>query len=673
MIKSSEPKYKVKVVKNVMIPMRDKIKIAADLIMPDAKGKFPAIIQYHPYRKDDISLTNNDAHYYFAQRGYVGVRLDVRGTGSSEGYSVLEYSPEEQRDSYDAIEWIGEQDWCNGNVGIWGISYSGQTAMTAAFMNPPHLKAAIPLFFSDDRYLADCHYFGGSLRIPVDWAFYGIWMVGMNAAPPYPELVGGKWHELWMERLEKSEPWLLSWIEHQVQGPFWKSGSVAGKYDQVQCPVFIIAGWRDGYPGAGARIYSNLKSNKKLLIGPWMHNRPDTGIPGPRIHFLREMQKWWDYWLKGIENGVMEEPSVCLYVQKYDCPTADRDMTSGYWRYEKEWPIERTEEVPFYFHRGGLTSREPSDLEKGEKDDYTYKPTVGTSVGHFSAAGPRVLSVDQRIDEAFSLTYTTPSLNEDIEITGVPKAIIFVSSTADIAGFVVKLNDVAEDGTSAFITKGYLNATRRNSFESPELLTPGEIYELTIPLEATSWIFEKGHKIRVSIQSSDWWNLWPTPRKAVNSIYRNKVEPSRIILPIIPTSFEKLPKPEFLLPPPPIKVTDIQETPPEYSVVRDYFKKTTSVIAKSSNAVKVPELNSYVVQKAEMKVTASDIHPEFTSLKATSQLTIPHSDCRFDIVSMVSLKSTADYFHVIINLDIEIDGRPFFQKKWARTIKRVLA
>jgi len=649
------------------------VKIAADLIMPDGKGKFPAIVEYMPYRKDDLTLPLNDTHYFFARRGYVGVRLDVRGTGSSEGYSIYEYSPEEQRDSYDAIQWLGEQEWCNGNVGIWGTSYGGQTAMTAAFLAPSHLKAAIPLYFSDDRYLADCHYIGGSLRVPVDWGFYGIWMVAMNAAPPYPELVGEKWAEMWKERLEKSEPWLLSWIEHQVHSPFWKSGSVKGKYDQVKCPIFIIAGWRDGYPGAAIRIFQNLKTPKKILIGPWMHNRPDTGIPGPRIHYLHEMQKWWDYWLKGIDNGVMEEPPVCLYVQKYDYPEAYRDTTSGYWRYEKKWPIERAEETAFYFHQGGLLSKEPSEAENGEKDSYRYIPTIGTSIGHFSAAGPRVLYLDQRIDEAFSLNYTSPPLTEDVEVTGFPKAILFVSSTADIAAFVVKLNDVAEDGTSAFVSKGYLNATRRNSFTSPEPLKPGEVYELTIPMEATSWIFEKKHRIRVSIQSGDWPNVWPTPRKAVNSIYRNKIQQSRVILPTIPPSSDELPKPEFLPPPPPIKIAEVQGDAPEYYLLRDYYNKTVSIIAKSSRTLKVPEINSYVVDKGEMKATASDTHPERASVKATRHLTISQGSTCFEIVSSDLLRSTADDYHVIINLNINIDGKPYFQKEWTRTIKRILA
>jgi putative CocE/NonD family hydrolase len=672
-MKSSKPEYQVKVVKNIMIPMRDGVRLAADLIMPDAEGKYPALLQYHPYRKDDVSLTNNEAHHYFAQRGYVGVRLDVRGTGSSEGHSTLEYSPEEQRDSYDAIEWLAKQDWCNGNVGMWGISYSGQTSMTAGFLNPPHLKAIIPMYHCDDRYLGDCHYGGGSLRIPVDWAFYGSWMVAMNASPPYPEHVGGKWKELWTERLEKSEPWLLSWIEHQVQGPFWRSVSITGKYDQVKCPVYIIAGWRDGYPSASIRMYANLKSPKKLLVGPWLHNRPDTGIPGPRIHFFHEMQRWWDHWLKGIQNGVMEEPPVCLYVQKYDYPMADRDMTSGSWRFEKKWPIERTNKTSFFLHENGLLSNDPSGSEKGVKDAYKYIPTVGTTQGHFSAAGPSVLYVDQRLDEALSLNYSTPPLSEDLEITGFPEAVLYVSSSSDIAGFVVKLNDVDEDGTSAIVSKGYLNATRRNSFESPEPLTPGEVYKLHIPLKATSWVFEKGHRIRVSIQSSDWWNIWPTPKNAVNSIYRNKVEQSRIMLPIIPPSNSDLPRPVFLAPPHPAKITDVQMSPSEYSVVRDYFKKTTSVVSKSSSSIKVPELNSYMSSKQDVKVTASDLNPESVSLKSTSKLSYPHSDNMIDVTSFVSLKSTVEHYHVIINLDIEINKRPYFHKNWTRTVERVLA
>jgi hypothetical protein len=369
----------------------------------------------------------------------------------------------------------------------------------------------------------------------------------------------------------------------------------------------------------------------------------------------------------------MEEPSVCLYVQKYDYPIADRDMTSGFWRFEKNWPIERTRMTPFFFHENGLLSKDPSGQDKGVKDSYKYIPTVGTTQGHFSASGPRVLYVDQRLDEALSLNYTMPPLTEDIEITGFPEAVLYISSSSDIAGFVVKLNDVAEDGTSAIVSKGYLNATRRNSFESPEPLESGEIYKLDIPLKATSWIFEKGHRIRVSIQSSDWWNLWPTPKNAVNSVYRNKVEQSRIMLPIMPHINDDLPKPVFLPPPHPTKITDVQETPSEYIVVRDYFKKTTSVASKSSNSIKVPELNSHVLRTQDMKVTASDLNPESVSLKSTSKLSYPHSDTRIDVTSFVSLKSTVEHYHVIINLDVDINKRPYFHKNWTRTVERMLA
>jgi len=671
--KPFEPKYRVKIKKNVKIPMRDGINLAADLLMPEVKGKYPAVMLYLPYRKDDILSGESDALQYLARRGYVGVRLDVRGTGSSEGHTIHEYSSEEQRDSYDAIQWLGDQDWCNGNVGMYGLSYGGQVSMTAAFLNPPNLKAIIPMGFSDDRYLADCHYVGGSLRVPQDYEFYGIWMVAMNAMPLYPELIGEKWAEMWKTRLEKSEPWLLPWLEHQVHGPFWKSGSVKYRYEKVRSPVYMMAGWQDGYPDSAIRIYQNLKTPKKLLIGPWMHIRPDRGIPGPKIHYFHEMQRWFDYWLKGIESDIMEEPPVCVYVQKYDYPVASRDITSGYWKYEKSWPITRTRETSLYFHPEGNLSYEPCEGEKGEGDSYEYLPTVGTTLQWFaSCLGPMVLSIDQRYDEAFSLNYTSPPLEEDMEVTGFPNAILYVSSTADIAGFAVKLNDVAEDGASANVSHGYLNATRRNSFTEPEPLTPGEVYELNIPLKSTSWLFEKGHRIRVSIQSGHWHNVWPTPKKSINSIYLNKIQRSKIILPTVTPSTDDLPEPRFLDPPPPAE-PKLRQISPEYRIIRDHYNRTATVVAKNYYTQDLPELDAHNEMRLETLATASETHPEKASVKSKHALTIRQGDNFFEITSSDLLRSTAEHYHIIVNLDVKVNGGQFFQKEWTRTIKRVLA
>ncbi len=222
-----KPSHKARIEHNLLIPMRDGKKLSANLVRPDAEGTFPVILEYHPYRKDDLTYGGHDAHHYLAERGFVCVRLDVRGTGGSEGVNTDEYMPVEQRDGYDAIEWLAKQPWSSGRVGMWGTSYGGFTSIQVAMQQPPSLKAIAPMYATDDRYTDDCHYTpGGSMRMYYDVGTYGGTMVAMNAMPPYPEFAGERWAEQWKERLEKNEPYLLTWMKHQVDGPYWRAASL---------------------------------------------------------------------------------------------------------------------------------------------------------------------------------------------------------------------------------------------------------------------------------------------------------------------------------------------------------------------------------------------------------------------------------------------------------------
>jgi len=672
----SKSKHKVKIVKNVMIPMRDGIHLAADLIMPDTEGRFPALIEYCPYRKDDLTLVENDIHYFFAERGYVDVRLDVRGTGSSEGYSTGEYSSDEIEDAQEAIYWLAKQKWCTGKVGMFGWSYSGQTSMIAAMNAPEPLKAISCAFFADDRYKADCHYVGGSVMPWVDHALYGPFMICNKTLPPYPEYSGEKWIELWRERLEKTQPWTLTWLEHRLDEKFWHSGSVSYYYDRVKAATFIIDGWRDGYPGPAIRMYENIKSPKRLLIGPWMHNRPDVGIPGPKIHIAHEMLRWWDYWLKGIETGVTKEPPISLYVQKFDKPAGTRDQTSGFWRYEKEWPIKRRQEKILYLHEGGRLSEEKQKSHESVKESYDYKPHVGVFGGVFSATPPHLLPIDQRWEEAYSLNYTTSPLEDDIEVTGFPKATLYVSSTAKIAAFVVRLSDVAPDGTSALVTKGVLNATRRDSFEKPEALSPGKDYELNIELGPTSWLFEKGHRIRASISSSDWPNMWPTPDQATNSIYFGASRTSRIILPIIPQRKEKVLEPEYL---PPVSLplpADTSRIPDDFSLTYDLYKKQITMRSTShmlGHSVRLRDIGAEISLEMYSEAGISTENPADAHVKGMEKVRIKRRDHTIEAIGEDILTSTHDHFHLILNLDIKLDGLPYFSKNWTKVYDRKLA
>ncbi|MBN1316916.1 MAG: CocE/NonD family hydrolase, partial [Anaerolineales bacterium] len=328
----------VNVIKNVLIPMRDGVMLAADLYVPDnvinlesTDVSLSVVVEYTPYRKDEV--TAGDTWYdRFPRHGYVMARVDVRGTGASGGVSKDEYMAQEQVDGYDVIEWLASQPWCNGHVNMIGLSYGGNTCLQVATLDPPHLTSIIPIYFTDDRYTDDCHYRGGLLRMYYDAGAYGNEMNVYNTMPPYPEWSGADWAQLWEERLEHNEPYILKWLEHQTNDAYWRHGSVQDCPERIQCPVFMIGGWRDGYPNPPFRLYQKLSVPKKLLIGPWNHSLPDVAVPGPRIDYLHEVLRWLDFWCKGEKTGIMDDPPVTVFVQRYNQPLPDRQTSLGEWR-----------------------------------------------------------------------------------------------------------------------------------------------------------------------------------------------------------------------------------------------------------------------------------------------------------------------------------------------------
>ena len=212
-----------------------------------------------------------------AERGFIGVRLDVRGTGGSDGTNTDEYVRQEQEDGYDAVEWLAKQSYSNGNVGMFGTSYGGFTSLQVAMNRPPHLKAIAPMYATDYRYTDDCHYTrGGNMRMYYDVGTYGGSMVGMNALPPLPDLTGPDWADIWRERLNKNEPYLLKWLKNQLDNPYWHGASLRPDYGRIQCPVYVIAGWRDGYANAMMRVFEQHQRSEEDA-----HGAVGTFAPAP--------------------------------------------------------------------------------------------------------------------------------------------------------------------------------------------------------------------------------------------------------------------------------------------------------------------------------------------------------------------------------------------------------
>jgi len=661
-------KYSVRHMKNVRIPMSDGVYLSANLLMPEGEGRFPAILEYIPYRKDDISTGMVATHYYFAERGFVGVQVDIRGTGASQGVILDEYTPQEQKDACEVIDWLSQQSWCNGNVGMWGTSYGGFNSIQVAMHNPPALKAIVPHAATDDRYNDDVHYFGGCM-MGLDLLIYPLSMIAMNALPPYSENMKADQASTWQQRLEGNPPWIIEWLRHQTEDEYWHQGSLKVDYGSIKCPVFQIGGWADGYTNATARMMQNLKAPNKALIGPWSHVRPDAGYPGPSIDYLREIARWWAYWLRGEDTGIMQEPRVALYVQEGAAPHPFLRYMPGHWRFIDAWPPDDVSEKVFYL---GSQNRLHTTPEKGsEADSYPYRATVGLAGGFWCpGTRPHGLSWDQGIDDSRSCVYTSEPLAEPLEILGWPKALLHVSSTAEITFFIVKVSDVSPDGSTRLVSRGVLNATHRYSHSQPQPLTPGEVYEIEIPMKVSSWVFQPGHRIRVAVSSSDFPTIWPSPQPAINTILRGSANPSRVVLPVVEHPYSSLPELVFQPPAPLQAYAKYQGEPLGWQVSKDIVSGLTTVTLNSKYSMQPSEESYSLASESSVEMAASDAFPDQAYITGRTTYTISNNNEQVDAVSQATIKSTATDFNVDIELDVEIDHEPYFQRQWVEAIPR---
>jgi len=429
----------------------------------------------------------------------------------------------------------------------------------------------------------------------------------------------------------------------------------------------MIGGWRDGYPNPPLRLYQELQVPKKLIVGPWNHAVPDVGIPGPRIDHLHEVVRWLDHWCKGRDTGIMEEPPVVLFVQHAEPPVVDRVESAGEWRAETDWPAPGAGERTLHLGEAGALGPEPGG--DGE-DRFEYVPDVGVTAGLWSGGLQFGLPGDQRPDEAFSLVYTTAPLEEDLHVIGRPRAVLHVSSTAEVIGFAASLSDVAPDGASHLVAKGMLNATRRNSLTDPEPLVPGEVYELDVPIDTTAWVFPQGHRIRLAVASADWPNVWPTPEPASNRIFRGSARPSRLVLPTVPAQ-PSAQAPEFLPSPKAMQRHGDRTSPPTWEVTHDILAGRSRVHIHEGSDVRV---NDTTVVRREYELTAGVARNEPAGASARgrhlTRITRPNGVTEGS--SDVSIQATPTHFHVTIDLELRVNGAPHHTRRWVESVPRVL-
>jgi predicted acyl esterase len=643
------------------IPLRDGVRLAATLYMPEGARpgeRFPALLEYLPYRKDDGTAARDFAlHAYFARHRYVTARVDIRGTGRSEGRPPdREYSEQEQQDGLEVIAWLARQPWSTGKVGMFGISWGGFNSIQHAMRRPPELRAILAIEATDDLFQDDIHFIDGLMHVD-EYELSMDLQPALSPSPDYPL------DEAILEARFDNPPWSLLYKRQQRDGAFWGRASLNRRYDAIDIPVFLIGGWLDGYRDSVPRMLQRVKTPVKAIIGPWNHDFPDQAVPGPTIEWRHEAVRFWDHWLKGRDTGIKDEPRLAVYMRHWHPPDPNLQEIPGEWRWESGWPPRDSRDATYYLAPDHALRPAPPSAAS---HDLRYVPSAGAEAGFWWGE----LTPDQRPADAFSLVYDTAPLEEDVAILGFPRALLRASATAPLAHWFARLSDVAPDGSVTLVTGAGLNGAHRESAEHPEPLEPGRVYPLEIEMHVTSWIFPRGHRIRLAVSNSMWPMIWPTPHPMTTSLHLGGEGGSRLVLPVVPR--ESAARPRFLPPEPnpsPLGVRSSGSTwPGQHAVRRDVGRAATRVEWSGAEATEYPWGRLTDSERLTYDVTDNDPARAFISGQADTSVALAGRVLTWR--GALQVRSDATNFYYQHRRELLKDGVVVRERTWEETIPR---
>ncbi len=662
--------HTIREIENCWIQLADGVRLAARIWLPEdaATHPVPAILEYIPYRKNDFT-TPRDAvqHPYIAGHGYASVRVDLRGSGDSDGLLLDEYLPQEQEDALEVISWIAGQPWCTGAVGMIGISWGGFNGLQVAAHNPPALKGIITLCSTDDRYADDVHYMGGCLlgNDQLPWASS---MLVRNGLPPDPRFVGDRWREMWFERLQRTPPFVEAWMSHQRRDEFWKQGSVCENYDTIRCPVYAVGGWADAYSNAIFRLLAGLPGPRKGLIGPWAHLYPEMGIPGPAIGFLQECLRWWDYWLKGIDTGIMDEPMFRVWMQESIEPDASCTLWPGRWVAEPSWPSDHIDTASYYLNGNGLGEAPANETALTYQGLQHAGMDAGIWCGH---GAPADMPPDQRAEDGRSLTFTSQPASAAVEILGFPEIMLAVAVDRPQALLAVRLCDVSPTGSSTLISRGLLNLTHRESHEHPTPLEPGKRYDVTVRLNGIAHSLAPGHRWRVAISPTYWPWAWPSPEPVTMTLFAG--EHSRLSLPL------RAPRPEdaelapFAEPEgaPPLDAETVRPAERKFTVAHDAVCNTFELVDGGYRGSRRIRANGVEYEsEAYNRYRIIEGRPLSAYVECERMMRVGRGEWQIRIETNSTMTADLEKFYVTNVLEAYEGGLRVFAKTWDFTVAR---
>ncbi|HSJ44178.1 MAG TPA: CocE/NonD family hydrolase [Euzebyales bacterium] len=663
--------YPIREDEHVAIQMSDGIRLAARIWRPVASDNdpVPAVLEFIPYRKRDLTSQRDSVqHPYIAGHGYACVRVDLRGSGDSEGVLTDEYLPTELDDAEQVLAWLAAQPWCNGTTGMMGISWGGFNSLQIAARRPPGLAAVVTVCASDDRYADDVHYMGGCLLSDnLSWAST---MFAYNACPPDPALAGERWRDLWLERIEGSGLWLEEWLRHQRRDEYWRHGSVCEDYSDIAVPVLVASGWADGYTNAVFRLLAGLDVPRKGLVGPWSHKYPHLGRPGPAIGFLQEVVTWWDRWLKGIDNDVLDGPMLRIWMQESVPPSTSYEERPGRWVGVPEWPSPDIVPEARPLGRGRIATVD----EQPFAEELTIESPL--SVGQFAGKwcsydAPPDLPYDQREEDGGSLVFDSGPLTERLEILGSPVVELGVASSRPIALVAVRLSDVAPDGRATRVSYGLLNLTHHNGHARPEPLEPGRRYTVRVGMNAMAQAFPAGHRLRLSVSTSYWPLAWPPPEPVRLTVFTGAsslelpVRPPRSAEDAVLTSFGE---PEGT---PPIRVTQLEPGEQRWTVHRDLTQyESTLEVVRDLGVVRYEDIALDVTRNAHERYSC--VGDDVTSVRGETRWTVGFRRDGWEAMTVTRtvLTSTRTDFVLHAQLDAFDDDERVASRNWHVTIPR---
>ena len=659
--------HSIKVVEHAWIELGDGTRLAARLWMPRDAGKvkYPALLEYHPYRKrDGTALRDESTHHYFAGYGYVSIRVDVRGTGDSDGLMGDEYCQQEIDDAVEVIAWIANQTWCTGDVGMFGLSWGGINTLATASRNPPALKAIISQGSTDDRYQGDCHFQGGCMvNEHIGW---GATMLSFFSWPADPLLVGDAWREDWLRRLTDQSYPLVEWMRHPSRDRFWRHSSVCEAPQKMKTPLLYLGGWLDPYADTAFRLIENYDMPLKVIVGPWAHTFPHFGSPQPAIGYLQEALTWWDYWLKGRKTGAMREPLLRYYLMDGAEFGAGSKFRKGRWRTARNWPPKGRDLLTFGLSEGSLISGRSAN----RAFSICSPMQTGVAGGEYCPmAWGADLPGDQRCDDAGSLCFDSGVLNQAITLVGSAHLDLTFTVDRPVAFVAARLCDVNPSGFSTRVALGLCNLNHLRGPEKPLRLRPGEEYKIRVRFEHTAFRIPKGHQLRLALSTQYWPLVMPSPQLVTLTVYTKS---SRLSIPQLRgrnTCNVNFAAPEVG---PTAKRTIFAPAKTQRSIRTDVQTgRTTYEVCEQSDDVQIQSHGARTFNRTTRAYTIDQGDPASAVMSShrTRQLSRATNFC-IRTEASTQLSCTKKTFELIASLEAFENDKLVFERRWRKSFPR---